>query len=425
MSYHAGRFDMVLLVALLGLGGCSEPPTTAKSGPESDSKSNLSLASRPNRGWAVTSLVGAAASSEGLDGGPAGSFGRAFERAVHPRRFQFPADHGPHRGFQTEWWYFTGNVETKVGREFGFHLTFFRFALPRPAAGADVGAIATRAVPSGWRTTQVYMAHFAVTDVSSGRMHSAERFQREAMGLAGARAEPFEVWVGDWRAQRGREGAGAMDDGLWPLHLRARAGDSALSLELVATRPLVLNGQRGLSRKSAESGNASYYYSATRLAAKGTIIADGSPFEVTGLAWMDREWSTSALAAHQVGWDWFSLQLSDGTDLMLALLRTESGAVDPFSAGTLVSPGAQPVHLLASDAVVDATASWTSPSGVRYPARWRVRVPRAGVDIEVWPKVADQEMKHSVRYWEGAVALRGRVGDGSVTGHGYVELAGY
>jgi len=329
---------------------------------------------------------------------------QGYARAITPRDFRFPADHGPHPEFRTEWWYYTGNLETAESRRFGFQLTFFRSALaPEMPARESV-----------WATRQAWLAHFTVSDVAGGRFHSFERWSRGAVDLAGARAEPFRVWVKDWTAE-------AVGSQAPPMHLAASEGDVGIDLVLQPGKPPVLQGDRGLSRKSAEVGNASYYYSLTRMPAAGTVRLGGERFAVTGLAWMDREWSTSSLGRDQVGWDWFALQLSDGSDLMLYRLRRQDGSADPESSGTVVAPGGDAQHLRLADFQIAPSGEWRSPrSGARYPDRFRVRVPGEGLDLDVRPLLADQELDTSFRYWEGAVAVAG-----TVPGNGYVELTGY
>ncbi len=344
--------------------------------------------------------------AETLSGEPVG-----FARAQQPRAFQFPDDHGPHPEYRSEWWYFTGNLRTQRGRHFGFQLTFFRFAL--------TPEVVVRT--SSWATNQVYMGHFALTDSRGRRFYSFERFSRQAVGLAGAQARPLKVWLEDWTMdQRG-------GDVRQPrLFIRAEEDGVAVELELASEKPLVLQGERGLSQKSAEQGNASYYYSLTRMAAQGTVRVAGQTHAVQGLAWMDREWSTSALGEDQAGWDWFALQLDDGRELMYYQLRRRDGSIDPHSAGTLVTPDGAVSKLSREDITVAVLDQWESPKGgARYPSGWRVRVPAARLDVEVWPHLEDQEMDLSVRYWEGAVRISGNVGSPEVTGHGYVELTGY
>ena len=349
---------------------------------------------------------------------------QGFARALAPRAFEFPDDHGPHPAYRSEWWYFTGNVADAAGRRFGFQLTFFRFALsPEAPARAPAETSArtsaqTSAQTSAWAGNQIFMAHFALSDVAEGRFHAAEAFSRAALGLAGARAEPFRVWLHTWEARSG--------NAFSPLRLRAGDAGYAIDLELDARKPVVLNGEAGLSRKSAEPGNASYYYSIPRLAARGRILTPQGAFDVQGAAWFDREWSTSALAPDQEGWDWFALQLSDGRELMVYRLRTRGGGTDPASAGTLVEPDGRALHLGVEDFDIEVLDHWTSPrAGGRYPARWRVRVPSAAIDLTVTPEIADQELDLAFRYYEGASRVAGTSGSQPVSGHGHVELTGY
>lgn len=340
--------------------------------------------------------------------GVLGGSSTGFARATGPRAFEFPADHAAHPDYRVEWWYFTGNVDSDAGRPFGFQLTFFRFALE---AGTSVG-------DSAWASPQVWMGHFAVSDIAGERFHHFERFSRQGPGLAGAQA-PFDVWLEDWSAR-------AVGGEAFPLELNATAADVRLHLRLQAGKPLVLQGEQGLSRKSAEPGNASYYYSRTRMPARGSIEIDGERHAVAGSAWLDREWSTSALADQQVGWDWFSLQFDDGRDLMFYRLRLRDGGSDPASAGVLVAVDGASTPLAAADVTLDVLEWWTAADGAaRYPARFRLRVSRLGLDIDVVPRLAAQEFGGRFRYWEGAVATSGSAAGKAVTGRGYLEMTGY
>lgn len=339
-----------------------------------------------------------------------------FARATAPRPFVFPRDLGPHPTFRTEWWYFTGNLETVEGRRFGYQLTFFRRALAPPghAAPAPSGEDS-----SAWTTRQAYMADFALTDVAGHRFLAFNRFSRAALGLAGARAVPFRVWLYDWSAA-------AAGNGTFPMRLRAARGDTAIDLVLAQGTPPVLNGEGGLSRKGPEPGNASYYFSYPRLPTRGTVRVGGTPLVVTGATWMDREWGTSALPAGVPGWDWFALQLSDHSALMFFRLRRSDGTADPFSSGTFVAADGTISLLRAGDVRTRVVHSWSSPlDGTRYPAAWRVSSPTLGLDLQVDPVLADQELNLAVRYWEGAVDVRGTRDGRPVNGRGYVELTGY
>ncbi|MFL6193276.1 MAG: lipocalin-like domain-containing protein [Thermoanaerobaculia bacterium] len=335
---------------------------------------------------------------------------KGYARAVEPREFRFPEDHGPHPDFRTEWWYYTGNLATAGGRRFGFQLTFFRSAL--------APEMPERA--SSWATRQAWLAHFTVTDVEGGRFHSFERWSRGAAGLAGARAEPFRVWVKGWSAEAVKAGQAP------PMRLIASEANLGLDLAVQEGKPPVLQGERGLSRKSAEPGNASYYYSLTRMPASGSVRIGKESFQVTGDAWMDREWSTSSLGRDQIGWDWFALQLSDGSDLMLYRLRRKDGTADPSSSGTVIGAdgGSRPLAL--ADFAIEGSGGWRSQrSGAVYPGRWRVRIPSEGLELDVRPLLADQELDVAFRYWEGAVGLEGTRRGRPVRGRGYVELTGY
>jgi len=342
--------------------------------------------------------------AEALAGGPV----EGFERALATRIFSFPADHGAHDGFRTEWWYFTGTLFADDGRALGYQLTFFRNALvPHPPESR-----------SELRTGAVWMAHFALSDERRGRFRSAERFAREALGLAGAKAEPFRVWVETWEAR-------SVGSEFSPLTLRAQADGLELDLRLEPEKSIVLQGDGGLSAKGPEPGNASYYYSIPRLATRGAVALDGERFEVSGRSWLDREWSTSALSPDLAGWDWLALQLDDGRDLMLYRLRQEDGGTGGFSAGTLVDADGTTRALGAADFTLAPLGIWTSPRGGDYPAGFRVSVPTARLELEVVPRVADQELDALVRYWEGAVRVSGTADARPVRGVGFLEMTGY
>ncbi len=329
-----------------------------------------------------------------------------FARAITPRTFHFPEDHGAHPDFRNEWWYFTGNLEDTDSRRFGYQLVIFRTALTPEALPRR----------SAWATNQIYMAHFAISDIEAGHFRYFERFARGALGLAGATTDPLRVWLEDWQIQ-------GTEDGGW--HLRARADGHALDLRLSPRKPVVLQGAAGLSRKSERPGHASYYYSQTRLATRGTLTLPSGAFTVAGLSWLDREWSSSALAPDQTGWDWFALQLDDGYDLMFYRLRRKDGSMDPASSGTLVDPAGRARHLRQEEVRLEALGHWRSPRGGRYPLRWRIAVPSHDLALEITPLLEAQELDVAVRYWEGAIAVQGRHAGRPVSGRGYMELTGY
>jgi predicted secreted hydrolase len=349
------------------------------------------------------SLVAAAA--------PANSAG--FARADGPRPRAFPRDHGPHDDFQTEWWYYTGNLTADTGERFGYQLTFFRRALLPPEQRT--------ARASDWAADQVYMAHFALTDEAAGSHRSFEKLGRGAAGLAGAQAVPYRVWLEDWSV--GEIAGGSAGS---PARLRASADDISLDLTLRDLKGPVLQGDRGYSRKGPEAGNASYYYSLPRIGTTGTVTVGGKTFRVDGQSWMDHEFSTSALGAEQAGWDWFSLQLENDSELMLFRLRRADGSVDRFSGGTLIAPDGATRTLGPDDFALQPAGKWRSPrTGATYPSGWTLTVPAADLRLAITPLLADQEMNVSYSYWEGAVDAGGTMAGKPVSGSGYVELTGY
>lgn len=337
---------------------------------------------------------------------------QGFPKALKQRDFIFPADHGPHPQYRNEWWYLTGNLQGENGRRFGYELTIFRFAMTPGASQSE----------SAWRTNQVYIAHFAISDIDREEFYAGQRFSRGALELAGAQAEPFRVWVDDWqmRAPGTSSVTGAES---W----RVAAGEPGFAIELTldAVRAPVLNGRHGLSQKSAEPGNASYYYSMPRWETAGSVRIGDQVYRVDGLSWLDREWGSSALAANQQGWDWFALQLDDGSDLMFYNIRTSDDSQDSHSSGTWMEHEGDSVYLAHDDVSLQVTDYWQSPRGGEYPAAWRIEIPARELQLNVRPLLADQELITTVRYWEGAVEVTGSRAGLAVSGSGYVELTGY
>jgi len=353
---------------------------------------------------------------------PAPAAGSAFAQALEPRRFDFPRDHGPHPDFRQEWWYVTGNLDAADGERFGFELTFFRFALSPPGAPSAASAAAAAGPRSAWRAREIYMAHFAITDLAQGRFRFAQQLERAALGLAGAQAQPLRVWVDDWWLA----GAGAVDSPAgppWKLH--AAQALYELELELTPQVAPVLNGAAGLSRKADEPTAASYYYSVPRLAVSGQLRRGGTALAVHGEAWLDREWGSGGLGARQVGWDWFALQLNDGSTLMFYALRRRDGGEDPHSGGTWMAASGETRALRAAEVSIEVEREWRNARGERYPGGWRIRVPSLALDVEVAPVLADQELGTTPRYWEGAVDVSGARAGEHIGGRGYVELVGY
>jgi predicted secreted hydrolase len=334
-----------------------------------------------------------------------------FALADSPRRFEFPQDHGPHPGFRHEWWYLTGQLRGADAQIFGFELTVFRLALQpsEPAAGT-----------SAWRARQVYAAHFAITDVRRAQFFTATRYARDALGIAGATAAPFSVHVADWSVT---QAPGPLPGLHW--QLQAADGDYQLQLDLSSAAAPVLNGAAGLSVKADAPGAASYYYSMPRLQAAGRITRQGVGVPVSGLAWLDREWGSGSLGAAQQGWDWFALDLDDGSSLMFYALRDRDGRRDAHSAGTFVDSAGHARQLANEDVAIDVLRYWDSPRGGRYPAQWRLRIAALGLQLNVAPLLADQELPTQPRYWEGAVEVSGARNGTPVAARGYVELVGY
>jgi predicted secreted hydrolase len=388
----------------------------------------LSVVALPASGRAASAPVARAGTPR-----PASEDSSSYAQALVPVPLEFPRDQGPHPDFRQEWWYLTGNLDSAQGERFGFELTIFRLALaPGDAASHAVSSASNTS--SAWRTRQIYLGHFAVTDVARQRFRFATKLSRGALQLAGAQVDPFRVWVHDWQisgvATPGKLAAPApgathstAEDATW----RVQAGGRGYALSLRA-RPLmapVLNGQQGLSRKSGEPGNATYYYSIPRVSVQGTLVRDGRPLRVHGLAWLDREWGSGSLGPQETGWDWFGLQLGDGSCLMFYSLRDRDGAEDPYSAGTWVDSRGHARPLSRADVHIEVLGHWTDARGARYPSRWRLVLPTLGLDINVHPVLADQELVTSPRYWEGAVDVAGTRAGRSLTGRGYVELVGY
>jgi predicted secreted hydrolase len=343
----------------------------------------------------------------------------SFTQAREGYRYQFPRDHGSHDRFRTEWWYYTGNLTTKDGRPFGYQLTFFRRGIPPDQV---------ETLPSKWSITQLYLAHFAVTDLKKTRFRFVEKVSRAALGKAGAEADRLHVWIDQWRVEaRAPDAAGASPDAQI---LEASDGDLALRLKVIPQKPVVIHGDGGISRKGTESGQASHYYSLTNLATTGTLTIGKESFDVTGTSWMDHEFGSTDLSPTLVGWDWFSLQMSDHTELMLYRLRHADGSADPVSSGTFVDADGRAHSLSLHDFILEPVSFWTSPSSqARYPQRWRLNIPSRRLSLEFIPRMAEQELRTGrstqVTYWEGAVEGRGTSDGRPLTGLGYMELTGY
>jgi predicted secreted hydrolase len=334
---------------------------------------------------------------------------RGWTAAVEPRDFAFPADHGAHEDYRIEWWYYTGNLEAADGRRFGYQLTFFRTGLhPNPRN------------PSRWAVRDLYTAHFAVSDLGAARHFGFQRSNRRGIDLAGVATGSYHVWNQDWQARLEGERH----------RLRAAQAGIAIDLTLSPQKPPVLHGDAGLSQKGASPGNASHYYSLTRMATEGTVQVAGETFSVDGDSWMDHEFSTSFLEPGQRGWDWFAIQFDDGRELMLYRMRLDDGSADPYSSGTFVDKSGRATPLSSRDYTLTPGTTWQSPdTGAQYPLHWSIQVPRLGLDLVIRPAFPDQEMETSqttgISYWEGAIDITGHEADRRVGGRGYLELTGY
>jgi predicted secreted hydrolase len=331
-----------------------------------------------------------------------------WTRAVPGRRIALPADHASHPDYRLEWWYYTGNLDAADGRRFGYQLTFFR-----------IGIVTAPTTPSVWAVRDLFMAHFAVTDVADGRYVAAEKLNRAGVSWAGARTDSYHVWNEDWSARL--DGDSHM--------LSAGTTDMGLELRLEPGKAPVLNGVDGYSRKGSEPGNASYYYSLTRMPTRGTIRVGDTRIAVTGTSWMDHELGTSFLEPGQVGWDWFSIQLDDGTDLMLYRIRRADGAGDEHSSGTIVSAAGVARTLGPAAFALERGRVWQSPdTRAGYPVEWDVTLPRERLRLSARAMLDAQEMRgpsSGVAYWEGAIEVSGVHGGKPVHGRGYLEMTGY
>jgi predicted secreted hydrolase len=326
------------------------------------------------------------------------------------RPLTFPADFGAHEDFRTEWWYYTGNLDTPEGRHFGFELTVFRVSLLPPTVELPDN--------SAWYSRSVYFAHFAFSDVANERFYAFERYSRPGPGLAGAQGDPYRVWLEDWSITESAAGV---------YHLQAAQGQVAIDLTLTDVMGVILHGTNGYSRKGQDVTNASYYYSQPRLRTDGFVEVAGVRYPVSGLAWKDHEFSTSVLDEDQIGWDWFSLQFEEGPALMLFQLRERDGQTSDSSSGTFVDAQGASQPLQQADFEIAVVAEWRSPkTDGLYPAAWEIRIPKLNCQLAVKPWMSDQEITFpAVTYWEGAVHFDGACNGIMTRGNGYVELTGY
>jgi predicted secreted hydrolase len=336
--------------------------------------------------------------------------GAQYRTALPGYRYAFPRDHFNHPDFQTEWWYYTGNVKARDGRRFGFELTFFRRATDR-----------TDAKPNAWDVRDIYLAHLALSDLDGGQFFHAERTNRAGPGIAGISENDQRIWNGNWQIvwQGATQKLQAVDD-RFELHF-----------SLKPAKPPVIHGKNGVSQKAEGPGRASHYISLTRLITDGEIEMLGRRFPVTGVAWMDHEFFTHQLEPNQISWDWMSIQLEDDTELMLFRIRRKDGPIDAYSSGTFIDANGAATQLLRSDFTLEpAGATWTSPAThAKYPIEWKVSVAKLNLELHATTALQSQELtavsKLAPSYWEGAIALAGHKGGAAIRGVGYLEMTGY
>jgi len=334
-----------------------------------------------------------------------------------PCNLEIPKDHGDHPGYRTEWWYYTGNLRSETGNQYGFQLTFFRSQISPPGADQKWPRH-----PSAWRTQQVYLGHAAVSDITGKQHLAAEDVSRAALGMAGVTqsARHTTVFLKNWSTEIEAD----------THKLKVNTADFSYELTLKPAKPAVMHGDRGYSRKGSTPGRASCYYSFTRLDGQGSIRIGETTVMVTGSAWMDHEFSTEVLEPGIIGWDWFSLQLSDKTEIMVFLLRTEQGGLHAASSGTYIDADGTTRHIANAEFSVEVLDTWKSKqSKTRYPARWRLHIVPLAIDVTIVSRLPDQEMRTlrttGIRYWEGSVSIDGTKNKQPVNGKGYVELTGY
>ncbi len=337
------------------------------------------------------------------------SHAQEFERALPGRTFSFPRDHYSHPQFRTEWWYYTGHVRSQDGRTFGYQLTFFRSGVRRERPGQ-----------SKWAFNSLYFAHFAVTDKDKKAFMFREKISRGVLGQAGSATDQLHVWVEGWTL-KGDNAAHLLE---------AHDPSMAIRFRLTPLKSPVVNGINGVSQKAEGQGYASHYYSITRMKTRGELTIKGKTLTVEGISWMDHEFGSNQLQTYQVGWDWFSIQMENDTELMLYIIRHRDGSPDSHSSGTLVYPDGTSRHVRLDEFDIRVLGAWKSQkTGARYPARWNIRIPELEIDLTVTPTVADQELttRESTRvtYWEGCARVDGTIEGTPISGVGYVELTGY
>jgi predicted secreted hydrolase len=331
-------------------------------------------------------------------------------------QYEFPRDHFNHPQFQTEWWYYTGNLHASDGHRYGFELTFFRTGIHLPKQ------ILAQSDPA-WTPDQIYLAHFALSDIDGRKFFHTERLNRAGPGLAGCSAAERQNWNGNWQVTWS---AGTSDE----QQLQAVAPDFTLRLDLNSEKPPVIQGQNGISKKGPGPSQASHYISFTRIATKGSLQRGNSKTALTGIAWMDHEFFSEGRNSDLAGWDWFAIQLDNNQELMLYRLREKSGRLDPYSSGEFIDAQGHARFLSSQDFTLAPGASWASPhSKARYPGDWKIDVPSLRLHLKERTALPDQELYSrsaaTPSYWEGAVTYSGDLASKPIGGVGYLEMTGY
>jgi predicted secreted hydrolase len=335
--------------------------------------------------------------------------GRAadYKLALPGYQYQFPRDNFDHPDYQTEWWYYTGNVRSSDGHRFGFELTFFRQGVARDA------------IQSTWQIHDLYMAHLALSDINGRRFYHAERINRAGPGIAGVDESTGLIWNGNWQVRLTES----------KHTLRGVAGNFSIELDLTPAKPPVIHGRDGISRKAEGAGHASHYISFTRLITSGTIRLSGATHQVQGISWIDHEFFSESMDSTESRWDWLSLQFDNNTELMLYRLRHKDGSVDPYSSGSFIDAQGNCRFLSLSDFIMTPSGgTWTSPlTAGKYPIRWQVSIPSLELQADITTPLANQELSGSIgpSYWEGAIDISGRQSGNSLHGVGYLEMTGY
>ncbi|MGA1842861.1 MAG: lipocalin-like domain-containing protein [bacterium] len=331
-----------------------------------------------------------------------------FRMALPGYQYRFPKDHYSHPDFQTEWWYYTGHLNTEDGKNYGYELTFFR---------AGIESQRKRESESKWVIKDIYSAHLAISDENRKEFRFWEKVNRKGPGLAGAEEDKLLVWNEGWRLEGSRD----------TQHLQAGKGAFGINLSLTPTKPPAIHGKGGVIIRAPEPGHTSHYYSLSRMDTEGYIRIEGKRIGVKGSSWMDHAFFSNQLIGNQEGWDWFGIQLDNNTELMLYQLRSKGGGINPVSSGTIVGPKGETQHITSSEFSIITLDIWQSKkSGTKYPSGWQISIPGRGIILKIIPTYKEQELitKHAI-YWEGSCIVTGTYKDKKISGLGYEELTGY